>query len=124
MSFNGTENKIQNYCVTFSHTFDHHFNRFTNSFVIKAGEITNDNAVKIAELLFPDFTDIKIESIENDEKTLTPAEYSYISGVLRDKLYSRRRESDTYVETEGDKSLLKLIQKMEARMEQFPVYHS
>jgi hypothetical protein len=124
VSFNGTENIIQNYCVTFTHNFNHKYSRIKNSFIIKAAEVTKEKALKIVEILFPEYTDVQIESIENDTMTLTPSEYDFIRGMLRDKLYTNLRATKPYVETEYDKYLLKLIKKMEARMDQFPVYHT
>lgn len=132
--FNGTAHDIQNYCITFSHNFNHKYSRFKNSFVIKGAEVTNANALKMAELLFPDYTDIKIESIENDELTLTPSEYEFIYYFMRGKRQADLRAAEErirngisigpYIETEYDKYILNLIRKMEARMKQFPVYHT
>jgi hypothetical protein len=134
VSFNGTENLIQNYCVTFSHNFDHKYSRFKNMFVIKGAPVTKETALKIVEMLFPDYTDIEIESIENDELTLTPSEYHFIQGVLKDLLRARmsaaeeRKKANPDIEqwdeTEYNEYLLMLIKKMEARMDQFPVYHT
>jgi len=124
-SWNGTENLVQNYCVTFSHNFDHKYSRITNHFIIKGAPVTKESALKIAETLFQGqrFTDIIIESIENDENTLTPSEYYFIQGILNDKLMASRGNT-RYVETDYDKYILKLIKKMSARMHQFPVYHT
>lgn len=139
VSFNGTENIIQNFCVTFSHNFDHLHSRFKNSFVVKGAPITKEHALKIAEMLFPTYTDIIIESVENDENTLTPSEYHFLQGVLKDRLHEResaserRRKENPEVakgwdenksQKEYDEYLLMLIKKMEARMDQFPVYHT
>lgn len=133
-SFNGTENIIQNYCITFTHNFDHKYSRFKNSFVIKGAEVTKENALKIAEILFPEYTDIIIESVENDEKTLTPSEYHFIQGKLKDNLRSRiaaeeqreKENPESYYRDnpEYNEYILMLIKKMEARMDQFPVYHT
>ncbi len=139
VSFNGTENIIQNYCVTFSHNFNHQYSRIKNTFVVKGAPLTKESALKIAEILFPEYTDIIIESIENDEKTLTPSEYFFLQGILKDRLYSRRDSAEhrrkenpdlakswdeNKNEQEYDEYLFKLIHKMEARMDQFPVYHT
>ena len=133
-SFNRTENIIQNFCITFSHNFNHKYSKFKNSFVVKGAPITMENALKIAEILFPTYTDIKIESIENDTLTLTPLEYDFLRGMLRNQRQSDLRTAEfrikdgisegPYVETEYDKYILNLIKKMEARMGQFPVYHT
>jgi hypothetical protein len=133
-SFNGTENLIQNYCVMFSHNFKHQYSRIKNTFVIRGAPLTKENALMIAETLFPEYTDIIIESIDNAENTLTPSEYDFIQGVLKDKrmnniaLAERRIEDGIsegpYVDTDYDKYLLMLIKKMQTRMEQFPVYHT
>lgn len=138
-TFNGTENIIQNYCVTFSHNFNHKYSRITNIFVVKGAPLTKESALKIAEILFPRYTDIVIESIENDKNTLTPSEYFFLQGVLKEKLYERRwgmverrKENpeaakvwDNYSpEEEYDWYLLELIKKMETRMDQFPTYHT
>lgn len=133
-SFNDTHNIIQNYCITFSHNFNHRYSRFTNSFVVKAAEITEEKALRVAQILFPDYTDIKIESITNDENTLTPSEYGFLYG----KVCAMRQESlraqehrikeglqkGPLTDTEYDTYLLKLVEKMKARMNQFPVYHT
>jgi hypothetical protein len=138
-SFNGTENLIQNFCITFTHNFNHACSRIKNSFVIKAAAITKENAIKIAEILFPRYTDIEIVSIENDEMTLTPSEYHFIQGILKDRQRERMSASETRQkenpklaksweenknQQEYDEYLLMLIKKMEARMDQFPVYHT
>lgn len=122
-SWNGTENLIQNYCVTFSHNFDHRYSRITNTFVVKGAPLTKETALSLAGILFPRYTDIIIESIENDENTLTPSEYYFIQGILNDKIMASRGRTN-YVETEYDKYILKLIKKMSARMHQFPPYHT
>jgi len=110
--------------VTFSHNFGHKYSRFKNSFVLKGANITEETALKVVEILFPEYTDIKIESIENDELTLTPSEYHFMQGMLKERLYVNLRATTPYVETEYDKYLLNLIKKMESRMDQFPVYHT
>lgn len=123
-SFNGTENIIQNYCITFTHAFTHSpYSRIKNSFVIKAADVTMEKAKKVADILFPEYLNIKIESIENDENTLTPAEYCFIEDKLRGMLPSKE-DIEKRGETEYDKYLLNLIRKMRARMDQFPVYHT
>ncbi len=139
VSFNGTENLIQNFCITFSHNFDHKYSRIKNTFVVKGAPITKENALKVAEILFPKYTDIIIESIENDENTLTPSEYDFIQGVLKDRQRTRnfeaekRRKNNPEVakgwdenksEKNYDEYLQMLIKKMKARMDQFPVYHT
>jgi len=134
-SFNGTENLIQNYCVTFSHSFEIGGNHsFRNSFVIKGAPVTKENALKVAEMLFPKYAEIQIESVENDENTLTPSEYDFIQGVLRDKWNNgldcqRHRiangvQTKPFAETDYDKYILMLIKKMQSRKDQFPVYHT
>jgi hypothetical protein len=102
--------------------------------VIKAAEVTKEKALKIAKILFPKYTDIEIESIENDEMTLTPSEYDFIQGVLDARLRSRiaaakerkkaNPDAEQWDETEYNEYLLMLIKKMRARMDQFPVYHT
>ena len=128
VSFNGTHNNIQNYCVTFTHNFikttlHHTPSRFKNSFVIKAADVDVEKAKKIAEILFPKYTDIEIESVDNDTNTLTPSEYQFIRGKLMDLLPSKE-EIDKRGETDYDKYLLTLCKKMTTRMQQFPVYHT
>lgn len=139
VGFHDTQDLVQNFCVTFSHNFNHQYSRITNHFVIKGAPVTKENALKIAEILFPEYTDIIIESVENDEKTLTPSEYFFLQGVLKDRLFERKSASEErrkenpeiakgWDEHEGekemDKYLFELIHKMEARMDQFPVYHT
>ena len=121
-SWNGTENLVQNYCVTFSHNFNHQYSRIPNTLIVKGAPLTKETAFKIAEILFPKYTDIIIESIENDKNTLTPTEYHFIQGVLKDKLLAHR--SSHHVEVKYDDYLVMLIKKMEARMDQFPTYHT
>lgn len=134
-SFNGTENIIQNYCVTFTHQIDYKYSRITNSFVIKGVDVSKEDALAVAKILFrpPTFTNIEIVSVENDENTLTPSEYDFLRGVLKDKRQAEMRAQELLIkegkikdfyETEYDKYLLKLIKKMETRMNQFPVYHT
>jgi len=133
-SFNGTENIIQNYCITFTHNFNHKYSRIKNSFVIKGADITKEKALQIANILFPDYTDIEIESIENDEMTLIPSEYHFIQGILKERLSSRiaaeeqrkKENPESYYRNDPkyNEYLLMLIKKMEARMDQFPVYHT
>jgi hypothetical protein len=139
VSWCGRPDVIQNFCVTFSHNFNHQYSRITNHFVIKGAPVTKETALKIAEMLFPDYTDIIIESIENDEKTLAPSEYYFLQGMLKEKFHARmdfaaeRRKDHPDItkmwdenkeEKEYNEYLLKLIHKMEARMNQFPVYHT
>ncbi len=138
-SFNGTENLIQNYCVRFSHNFNHMYSRIKNTFVIKGAPVTKENALQITGILFPDYTDIEIESVDNDENTLTPSEYDFIQGVLKERLSNRsdaaaeRRKENPEVakswdenerEQNYDNYLLMLIKKMQLRKDQFPVYHT
>lgn len=139
VSWCGRPDIIQNFCVTFSHNFDHKYSRIKNHFIIKGAAVTKENALKIAEILFPDYTDIIIESIENDEKTLTPSEYYFLQGMLNERFHARmesaaeRRKEQPDIakmwdenkeEKEYNEYLLMLIKKMEARMDQFPVYHT
>ncbi len=137
--WNGTRDLIQNFCVKFTHNFNHRYSRFENSFVVRGAPIDHDIALKMVNMMFPKYTDVKIESIENDENTLTPSEYHFLQGVLRDKLYARRAAQEERRknnpecakawdedgrEQEYDEYLFKLIHKMQARMDQFPVYHT
>lgn len=133
ISFNQTEHIIQNFCVTFSHNFNHKYYRIKNAF-IKGAPVTKENALKVAEILFPEYTDIIIESIDNDELTLTPAEYEYLRSLVRNKRQSSLRTQEERIkdgiqkgpltDTEHDIYLLGLIKKMDARMDQFPTYHT
>lgn len=122
VSWCGRPDVIQNFCVTFSHNFNHQYSRITNTFVIRGAPVTKETAKQVAELLFPTYTDIEITSIENDKNTLTPSEYHFIQGVLKDKLLAHR--SSHHVEAKYDAYLVMLIKKMEDRMDQFPVYHT
>jgi len=67
-----TKNLIQNYFVTFTHNFDHKYSRFTNSFKILAADVTKEKALEVANVLFPDCTDIEIVSVENDDQFPLP----------------------------------------------------
>ena len=62
-----------------------------------------------------------------------PPEYHFLQGVLKEKRQAEMRAQELLIkegkikdfyETEYDKYLLMLIKKMEARMDQFPVYHT
>jgi hypothetical protein len=107
--------------------------------VVKGAPLTKETALKVAEILFPEYTDIIIESIENDENTLTPSEYYFLQGMLKEKFHAkmdlaaeRRKEQpdiakmwdENKEEKEYNEYLLMLIKKMESRMDQFPVYHT
>jgi hypothetical protein len=132
-SFNGTENIVQNFCITFRHCCGTP-SRIENSFVIKAAEVTKDKAKKIARILFPKYTDIEIISIDNDKNTLTPSEYEFLRAKVSDMIQSSLRgqehrikeglQKDPLIMSEFDKYLLNLFNKMTARMDQFPVYHT
>lgn len=139
VGFNDTQDLVQNFLVTFSHNFNHQYSRITNHFVIRGADVTKENALKVAEVLFPKYTDIIIESIENDTGTLTPSEYFFLQGKLKEEFHAnmeqaakRRKEQPDVAkmwdehpqEKEYNEYLLKLIHKMEARMNQFPVYHT
>lgn len=140
VGFHDTLDLVQNFLVTFSHNFDHKYSRITNHFVIRGAAVTKENALKIAEILFPNYTDIIIESVENDNKTtLTPGEYFFLQGKIKEEFHAnmtqaaKRRVEQPDVakmwdehpqEKEYNEYLLKLIHKMEARMDQFPVYHT
>lgn len=139
VGFHDTQDLVQNFCVTFSHNFNHQYSRIKNNFVVKGAPLTKETALKVAEILFPTYTDIIIESIENDEKTLTPSEYFFLQGVLKDRMFARVSAAEERKKTnpenakaweenpnekEYDAYLFKLIHKMEARMDQFPVYHT
>jgi hypothetical protein len=139
VSWCGRPDVIQNFCVTFSHNFNHQYSRIKNHFIVKGAPITKENALKIAEILFPEYTDIIIESIENDNMTLTPSEYYFLQGKLKEEFHERmshaaeRRKDHPDIakmwdenkeEKEYTEYLLKLIHKMEDRMDQFPVYHT
>ena len=136
ISYNQTEHQIQNYCVTFTHQIDSKHSRIKNSFVIKGANVNKEQALEIAKILFapPIFTNIEIVSVENDENTLTPAEYEFIRGKIKDLYQNSMRSQEInmrtnditgpVVETEYDKYLNGIVNKMTARMNQFPVYHT
>lgn len=136
VSFNGTENIIQNYCITFTHQIDYKYSRITNSFVIKGVDVSKEDALAVAKILFrpPMFTNIEIVSVENDKNTLTPAEYDFLHGMVKEKRQEIMRNQEIrikegkqqgpLVEDEYTLYLLNLINKMKNRMEQFPVYHT
>ena len=139
VSWCGRPDVIQNFLVTFSHNFNHQYSRITNHFVIKGAAVTKENALKIAEILFPGYTDIIIESIENDNMTLSASEYYFLQGKLKEEFHAnmtqaaQRRKDQPDVakmwdenkeEKEYNEYLLMLIKKMEDRMDQFPVYHT
>ena len=141
VSWCGRPDVIQNFLVTFSHNFDHKYSRITNHFVIRGAPVTKENALKIAEILFTGsgYTDIIIESIENDNMTLSASEYYFLQGKIKEEFHAnmtqaaKRREEQPDVakmwdenkeEKEYNEYLLMLIKKMETRMDQFPVYHT
>jgi hypothetical protein len=143
VGFHDTLDLIQNFCVTFTHSFGHYASnpktRFVNHFVVRGAPIDSGIALEMTKMMFPTYTDIKIESIENDENTLTPSEYFFLQGVIKEKLYCRaqsqeeRKKNNPEIakaweedgrEQEYDEYLLNLIKKMQTRMDQFPVYHT
>jgi len=136
ISYNQTEHMIQNYLVRFTHQINNKYSEIESAFVIKGANVTEANALKIAKILFkpPTYTNIKIVSIENDENTLTPAEYEFIRGKINDLYQESMRYKEVSIkngtkegplkETEYDTYLNNLIKKMSARMRQFPVYHT
>lgn len=139
VGFHDTQDLVQNFSVRFTHNFDHKYSRIENGFVVKGAPITKENALQVADILFPTYTDKEIVSVENDEKTLTPSEYFFLQGVLKERMYARKSSAEERKKTnpenakaweentgekEYDEYLLMLIKKMEARMDQFPVYHT
>lgn len=139
VGFHDTLDLVQNFSVRFTHNFDHKYSRIENGFVVKGAPITKETALQVADILFPTYTDKEIVSVGNDEMTLTPSEYHFIQSVLKDRLWARksaaeerRKENpenakawdENKSEKEYDEYLLMLIKKMEARMDQFPVYHT
>ena len=135
VSFNGTENIIQNYRISITHELGHGGSRFDTMFVIKGVDVTEETALKAAKALYgPKFRNIRVECIENDDMTLTPSEYDFLCGMVKEKRQSIMRNKEfrikegkqpgPLVDDEYTLYLLNLIKKMEDRMEQFPVYHT
>jgi hypothetical protein len=104
--------------------------------VIKGVDVSKEDALAVAKILFrpPMFTNIEIVSVENDKNTLTPAEYDFLHGMVKEKRQEIMRNQEIrikegkqqgpLVEDEYTLYLLNLINKMKNRMEQFPVYHT
>ncbi len=91
-------------------------------FVIKAVDVDMEKAQKIAEILYPQFPNIKVESVTNDENTLTYRDYELLKSLVNDKLISIIRGCRTpYDELSHpyDLTWKKLLEKMTARIHQF-----
>lgn len=115
--------KIQNYCITISYKYKSNPTVVDNScFIIKAAPIDDEKALAIAKILFPYYIDIKIESIENDENTLTYEDYESLHMMVNDKLLYSMKDSKTTYENVShpiDVRYKKLLEKMTKRMRQF-----
>ena len=117
--------KTQNNCITISFQYKQNPSALSikTCFVIKAAKVDKEQALKIAEILFPDFTDIKIESIENDELTLTYEDYATLHMMINDKLVDYIKTTKTIYDDVSDPIMMKykkLLEKMTARIGQFP----
>jgi len=116
--------KAQNYCITISYKFKHNpvGNDIKTCFIIKAADVDEEKALKIANILFPDFVDIKVKSIENDELTLTFEDYQILHTMVNDKLRESIKASKTpykEIKTPYDLMYKKLLEKMSDRIHQF-----
>lgn len=91
-------------------------------FIIKAAYVNEEKAQKIAEILFPNWTDIKVESVHNDELTLTYHDYEELKMVINNKLIDSMKNTRTKWEDIShplDLKWKKLLEKMNARIHQF-----
>jgi hypothetical protein len=112
--------KAQNNCITISYQCGEC--RMNTCFIIKAANVNEEQALKISNILFPDFNDIKVESIKNDELTLTYEDYKTLHMMVNDKLVWSMRESKTPYDKLThpiDLKYKKLLEKMESRIGQF-----
>jgi hypothetical protein len=117
--------KTQNNCITISYKYKQNPSAlpFKTCFIVKAANVDEEQALKIANILFPDFTDIKVESIENDELTLTYEDYVTLRMMINDKLVDYIKTTKTIYDDISDPIMVKykkLLEKMTARIGQFP----
>lgn len=117
--------KTHEYCIEISYNYRTHAEYRTKTcFIIKGVPLTIETAQKIAEILFPDFFDIKVESITNDVLTLSCEEYYDIKTVLKEyvRIHDKINEPE-YVADVRKSNVSKIeniIDKMEHRIDQFP----
>jgi hypothetical protein len=116
--------KTQDYFIKFEYQYP--ANRVIRPsetcFVIKAADVDMAKAQKIAEILFPQFVDIKVVSITNDENTLTYRDYEVLKSMVNDKLIACIRGSRIpYDELKHPLDVMykTLLEKMTARIHQF-----
>jgi hypothetical protein len=94
-------------------------------FVVKAANIDETKALAVAKILFPDYIDIKVDSIVNDEKTLSYEDYETLRMMVNDHLVNRiksRRIPYDQLNHPLDVKYKKLLEKMNARLDQFPTH--
>ena len=113
--------KAQNFCITISFKYKKYPTGGTTqtSFVIKAADVDNEKAFKIAEILFPDFVIEKVDSVVNDELTLTYDDYVNLHMMVNDKLLGSMKASKTTYDKIShplDLKYKKLLEKMNARL--------
>ena len=91
-------------------------------FMIKAADVDKERAQKIAEILFPNYADVKVVEVTNDENTLTYRDYETLRMMVNDKLIACIRGSRIpYDELKHPLDLMykALLEKMTARIHQF-----
>ena len=115
--------KTQDYCIEISYKYGINATYDVKTcFVIKAANVNEEKALKVAQILFPDFTDIKVVSIKNDENTLTFEDYSTLHMMVNDKLVASLKGTKTTYENVTHPLDLKyknLLEKMAKRIGQF-----
>lgn len=116
--------KTQDYCIKIEYQYPKNpgCRPVETVFVVKAVDIDKEKAQKVAEILFPDFANVKVVEITNDENTLTYRDYELLKSVVNDKLIGIIRGSRTPYDDLShpyDLSWKKLLEKMTARIHQF-----
>jgi hypothetical protein len=116
--------KAQNYCITISYRYGLNPGGCPckSCFIIKAANVDKDKAEKIAKILFPDYVDVVVESVENDENTLTWEDYETLHMMVNDHLLASMKGTKTTYDKIShplDMKYKKLLEKMTARKKQF-----
>lgn len=91
-------------------------------FIIKAAKVDMEKASKIAEVLFPEVEDIRVESITNDENTLTFEEYQWMYTYFNDILVAYIKEKRILYQDIADPYYVRfknICEKMKKRIGQF-----
>ena len=111
-----------NITISYNHKLSPSIRKAKTSFIIKAADVNEEQTLKIANILFPDFIGINVESIVNDELTLNWEDYHLLHMMINDRLLSSMKSSKTTYENISHPADLrdkKLLEKMTSRMNQF-----